>query len=214
MTWILQANHVLVKHHWWWRVMKRVFCFMAVMALLVSGCARAATRSGWSPIDQAEASDTATVLPVVLAATLTPAPIATSGSTIQPVGTLDVSSLPSALPAAMKGYDIYSWQIGNDWSFTLITSTNRTKSFDEITAPGNSVKSDGFVKISVSGIDDLEKVLQLLPEGQSILWGGMDLGTEAPDGKVYLTFPPASLMSEVSAYCTSLQLTLTSLKNQ
>jgi hypothetical protein len=76
------------------------------------------------------------------------------------------------------------------------------------------VKSDGFVKISVSGIDDLEKVLQLLPEGQSILWGGMDLGTEAPDGKVYLTFPPASLMSEVSAYCTSLQLTLTSLKNQ
>jgi methenyltetrahydromethanopterin cyclohydrolase len=63
-------------------------------------------------------------------------------------------------------------------------------------------------------VDDLKLVLDRLPKGSSILWGGIDLGGEIPAGMVYLTFPPQALMDEVTAYCTAKGLTLTSLKPQ
>ncbi len=31
----------------------------------------------------------------------------------------------------MKGYELYSWKEGETWNYTLITATNRLKSFDE-----------------------------------------------------------------------------------
>jgi hypothetical protein len=41
----------------------------------------------------------------------------------------------SATPFAesMKGYELYSWQDGNTWKFSLLTGTNREKSLDEET---------------------------------------------------------------------------------
>ena len=180
------------------------------MALLLAGCERPATRTNWSPIDQALTEETATSLPEALPElTVSPEPAVT---TIQAIGALDVDSLPDALPHSKKGYDLYSWQTGANWNFSLITGTDRTKAFDEIIAPGNSISADGFVKISVSSIEDLKKVLKLLPAGETILWGGMDLGPLAPEGTVILSFPPQSMIDELTTYCTGLQLTLTSLK--
>ena len=192
---------------------KRLLIFILLAMLAMSGCARDATRSGWSPIAQQNAAGTATLLPATLlvsTATATAA-VATYPATA-PAGTFDVSTLPAQLPDSMKGYELYSWQTGSDWNFTLITGTNRTKSFDEIIAPGNSLGADGLVKISVNGVEDLKKVLQRLPKGESILWGGMDLGSQVMAGMVYLTFPPQQLINEVTAYCASLQLNLTTLK--
>jgi hypothetical protein len=129
-----------------------------------------------------------------------------------PIGTLDVSALPSKLPASVKGYELYSWQTGEEWNYTLITGTNRTKSFDEIIAPANTVGSDGLIKISVRGEADLKKVLSLLPRGEDITWGGWEIVDEMQPGVIYLTFPPQAIMDDVAAFCLTQHLNLTSLK--
>ena len=200
--------------------MKRLFPLLLLAVVLLSGCERPATRTNWSPINQAKTQMSATALPAVLTGVATQPAVGTepveqlTPTAVQKLSPLDLSTLPDQLPASMKGYELYSWQTGEDWNFTLITGTNRTKAFDEIIAPGNSVSNDGFVKISVTGTADLEKVLKLLPKGESIVWGGMNLGSEVTQGMVYLTFPPQKLMDEVSADCAKLQLSLTSLQNQ
>jgi hypothetical protein len=200
--------------------MKR-FLVLLLLGLLLSGCERYATSSNWSPIEAAEQQASKTALPDSLEATATPTKALQSAPTLAQteagggeIAPLDLSTLPEKLPSSMKGYELYSWQTGEYWNFTLITGTNRTKSFDEIIAAGNSVSSDGFVKISVRGIDDLEKVLKLLPTGEQIVWGGMDLGSQVSAGTVYLTFPPQKIMDEVGTVCSGLGLTLTSLKEQ
>ncbi len=36
------------------------------------------------------------------------------------------------IPKSLKGYELYSWQKGNDWFFSLVVGTNRNKSVAEI----------------------------------------------------------------------------------
>lgn len=33
---------------------------------------------------------------------------------------------------SLKGYELYSWQNGNDWFFSLVVGTNRNKSVKEV----------------------------------------------------------------------------------
>jgi hypothetical protein len=199
--------------------MKKVLPFLLLAVVLLSSCERPATRTNWSPINQAKTQMSITALPATLAIAPTQTAVETvpaAGATQivdQGISPLDLSTLPEQLPDSMKGYELYSWQTGENWNFTLITGTNRTKAFNEIIAPGNSVSNDGFVKISVSGVDDLEKVLGLLPKGENILWGGMNLGTEVTQGMAYLTFPPQEIIDEITTDCVKLQLSLTSLQN-
>lgn len=188
--------------------MKRLSLCVLAVCLTLAACSPAV---GSTPTASVTPAAT-TVEPVTPAPTQSATSAATETPTPQPIGTLDVSSLPTKLPHSAKGYELYSWQVNGTWNYTLITGTNRTKALDEITAPGNSVSSDGIVKISASSLDDLKLVLGRLPRGESILWGGIDLGGEVPSGTAYLTFPPQALMDEVKADCTSLGLTLTSLK--
>jgi hypothetical protein len=130
------------------------------------------------------------------------------------MGTLDASELPAQLPDSVKGYDLYSWQSGEPWNFTLVTGTNRMKAFDEIIAPGNIVSADGFIKVSVTGVDELKKLLLLLPAGEDVLWGGMDLGGQVPTGTVYLTLPPQDMIDELIVFCTSKGINLTAIRPQ
>ena len=201
--------------------MKRILPVLLIFFLALTGCERNATSSNWSPIDAANSQASQTAVPSELGInTATPAPVETeipaasteaAGGEIAP---LDLSTLPEKLPDSMKGYELYSWQTGDDWNFTLITGTNRIKSFDEIIAAGSSVSSDGFVKISVRGLGDLEEVLRLLPAGENIVWGGMDLGAQVSQGTVYLTYPPQEIIDQVSAACSGLGLNLTTLIGQ
>lgn len=197
--------------------MKRFCTILMLAALILAGCSRPATQSSFSPIDRALAAETRTALPSTLGPTSTPVTEATDAhpsTTLVPLEPLDFSTLPAQLPAAAKGYELYSWQSGSNWNYTLITGTDRTKSMDEIMAPASSVSSDGFVKLSVSSLADLERLLTRLPAGTELTWGGIDLGGEVPTGTAYLTFPPQSILDEVSAFCNKQQLKLTSLKSQ
>jgi hypothetical protein len=82
---------------------------------------------------------------------------------------------------SMKGYELYSWQDGSTWKFSLLVGTNREKSLDEI-------KSADVV---VSGVDALETALQQMPAGQYITWSS----------KETLSFPPQDIVEQVENVC-------------
>lgn len=110
--------------------------------------------------------------------------------------TPDWEKIPDPLPISMRGYELYSWQTGGDWIFTLTTGTNRIKSFEEITSTENKVE-DGFIKITVNSLNDLVKLIQRLPTGVDLLWSGIDLTGEVEEGTLYFTYPPDDLMDRV-----------------
>jgi hypothetical protein len=148
----------------------RLIIVVLLIAALLAACERPASRANWSPITDSYNTLTAEAL-ASLGPTATTAPKATATvsaakTTPEPESTLDVTQYPAQLPHSMKGYDLYSWQDGDVWYFTLITGTNRMKSFDEIIAPDDIISDDGFIKITVSGMADLKTLLALLPAGE------------------------------------------------
>jgi hypothetical protein len=55
---------------------------------------------------------------------------------------------------SMKGWELYSWPNGNDWNYSILVGTNRTKSYSEVTKN----------KIVVFGIDSLKMLLGSFPK--------------------------------------------------
>jgi hypothetical protein len=114
----------------------------------------------------------------------------------------------SALPHAMKGYELYSWQADKEWHFTLITGTNRLKRYEEIVSRENVVTDTDWVKLSVDGIENLRAVLNRLPAGETITWIS-DRWLErvdAPKGRIQL--PGPELLEEIESYCRRLGIQL------
>ena len=94
-----------------------------------------------------------------------------------------MAAQPTATPFAesMKGYELYSWQEGGQWKFSLLIGTNREKTLDEI-------KSADVV---LSGVDALTSTLEKIPTGQYITWSS----------KETLSFPPDDIRSQVEQVC-------------
>ncbi len=109
----------------------------------------------------------------------------------------------SPLPHSMKGYELYSWPVDDDWHFTLITGTNRLKTMEEITTGEDVIDTGGWVRISVVGVDSLREVLRRLPAGETVFWvGGWYLFFDK------LSLPPQAVIDEVRVYCQELGLDL------
>lgn len=93
------------------------------------------------------------------------------------------SSDPAAtpFPESMKGYELYSWQDGNQWRFSILIGTNREKTLDEIKS----------ADVAISGIDELKSTLEQIPEGQYITWSTRET----------LSFPPEDILKQVEQTC-------------
>lgn len=76
------------------------------------------------------------------------------------------------LPASLKGYEVYCWydEEQDSWHYTLITGTNRLKTYKEITAGEDTITSGGWVKITVTREDALKTLLARLPEDEEVVW--------------------------------------------
>jgi len=181
-----------------------VTCF-----LLLTACERSATFTNWSPIN-----DVGTPVPAALDGTdvqNTPSGNFSGSSSSEnptPWPTLDFAQLPDQLPESMKGYELVSWQTNEDWNFTLITGTDRSKTFEEIMAPDSRVGEDGFVKITVSGDSQIKKVFDRLPANTQVFWSGMDLSGQVPEGTVYFTYPSKKIMNDLMNYCAKIHINL------
>ena len=111
--------------------------------------------------------------------------------------TPDWEEIPATLPDMGKGYELYSWQVDEDWCFTLIAGTNRSKSFAEITSTQNSL-DESFIKITVTSMDDLETLLKRLPQGIDLIWSGINLSGEVEEGTLYFTYPPEDVVTRIN----------------
>ena len=97
-------------------------------------------------------------------------------------------STPTPFPESMKGYELYSWQDGNQWYFSILVGTNREKTLDEI-------KSADTV---LQGIDALTSALEQMPAGQNITWSTRDT----------LSFPSDDVIQQIEQVCTDQGLIL------
>ena len=93
------------------------------------------------------------------------------------------ASEPSAtpFPESMKGYELYSWQDGNQWRFSILIGTNREKSLDEIKS----------ADVTLSGVEELISTLEQIPVGQYVTWSTRET----------LAFPPEDILKQVEQTC-------------
>jgi hypothetical protein len=95
------------------------------------------------------------------------------------------------LPRSMKGYELYSWSIDNRWHFTLITGTNRNKTTEEIVSGEDTISEAGWVRVSVTGIEEMQSVISKLPEGESLIWLASPRSDQPGAGGIQFSLPPA-----------------------
>ena len=183
---------------------------LLAITILVVGCERGATRSAWSPINAAPANTDQ--LPAVSPTALSTRETIKLVSTPEFIPTLDMNALPETFPVSLKGYELLSWRYEGDWVFTLMTGTNRSKSFEEILSAENQYSSDQLIKITVRGPEELIVVLGSLPRREQINWGGMNLEGEVPANTLYFTFPPDAIVDEIVKFCNEQGIILVTLK--
>lgn len=188
--------------------MKKCLLIFLFGCLFLAGCERAATLTDWSPIN-----DAGTPLPTALtglpsSTSSTQAAEITSETRPASSATVDVAKLPDPLPESLKGYELVSWQEGEDWHFTLITATNRGKTFEELMSPESAMGEDGLVKITVRGVDQLKEVIERLPAQTQVFWSGMDLTGQVPVGTLYFSYPPEKIINDLAAHCARVKVDL------
>jgi hypothetical protein len=193
--------------------MKKTLLFLCLIILLAA-CERPATITNWSPINDVSTPGP-TLTPSAIYATekavqaqVTPTVSVKTQESLTPLPTLDLSKFPNPLPDAMKGYELVAWQVGDDWNFTLITGTNRSKTFEELLAPESTVSADGFVKITVAGVEAIKKVLAMLPAKTEVFWNGMDLSGQVPEGTLYFAYPEKTIMDDLINFCAKHDVSL------
>lgn len=84
---------------------------------------------------------------------------------------------------SMKGYELYSWQVGDEWYFSLLPGTNRLKTYEEVT------KDD----IAIKGISDLKTALEQFPKYAHIAWANWLVGG--------LNLPSEEIIKEIQEHC-------------
>jgi hypothetical protein len=126
-----------------------------------------------------------------------------------PVGTVSVNDT-KPLPSSMKGYELYSWtdEEGDSWHFTLITGTNRLKTVEEITADEDLVTHSEWLKITVTGTEDLKALLERLPPGTELTWRGQDWPGNEQQAATNVLLPKSRLIEEIRNHCRQLEIQL------
>jgi hypothetical protein len=108
----------------------------------------------------------------------------------------DRPSPTATQPSSMKGYELYSWSTGDDWTFALVVGTNRVKSLEELLPPPDQDQ----------GLEWLRRELERLPEGEQVFWSaGRVAGT---------SLPPEELIQTVQSHCDQVGVELQIVQDQ
>ncbi len=117
------------------------------------------------------------------------------------------SSPPTVpLPRSMKGYELYSWQNGGEWHFTLITGTNRNKFLEEIISNDNTESPDGWVNLHAVGVEGVKAILHRVPAGEFLIWVGGGFVQSPEAATVKLIMPTVDVVNEIKDYANQLGL--------
>ena len=100
---------------------------------------------------------------------------------------------------SMTGWELYSWQIEDNWNFSILVGTSRLKSYEEVTSS----------EILVTGLEKLKEVLSLFPEGENITWIGQDwLSRCWHSGYNNLELPAELIINDVRHFCNQRNIIL------
>ena len=77
----------------------------------------------------------------------------------------------------MKGFELYSWQNGSQWNFSVLVGTNREKGLDEIKSPDTLLSGTNLLRVR----------LQKIAPGQYVTWSS----------KETLAFPPEDMIKQI-----------------
>lgn len=109
------------------------------------------------------------------------------------------------VPHSMKGYELYSWQEGNEWYFSILVGTNRIKTYAEVI----SIYPTEIHLITGTGIASLKLVLAKFPEDEYITWIGQGwLQSCWSDNFGNLRLPPQNIIDDITQYCSQEKLNL------
>jgi hypothetical protein len=95
---------------------------------------------------------------------------------------------------SFKGWELYSWREDNDWRFSLLLGTNRTKYCTEVQHPKAAMT-----------LERLEEALSKLADAEYVTW-------EAPKSAVLrnyceIAYPPPDIVERLRQLCRRLELT-------
>ena len=100
----------------------------------------------------------------------------------------------------MKGWELYSWRVGDEWRFALLVGTNRIKTSEEITTVG------------LTGIDGIKRALSRVAPGEYVFWEGSvwrrKVRKTGHEEIAPFALPPDELLNEIKAYCEQHRLKL------
>jgi len=123
---------------------------------------------------------------------------------------LEWASSTLSLPRSVKGYELFSWYVEEEdaWYYTLVTGTNRTKTWEEVSTPESTITESDWVKITVEGGTALKSILDRLPEGEDVLW----IGPKEPQAMStlgdHIRLPNETIVREMKAYGRQLDINL------
>jgi hypothetical protein len=117
----------------------------------------------------------------------------------------------SPLPRGSKGYELYSWRAtgARQWTYVLVTGTNRLKTFEEVTSLEDVTTETGWVRISVQGLDELKALLRRLPQGEHVIWIDAADMTQDISGAQQLGLPDSEVIQEIQDFCRRFGVELT-----
>lgn len=161
--------------------------------MLLASCERPATISSSSPVSKTPTLDVE-ISPTLQ---LSPQPEATEVIGYSNLPTFDLADLPEVLSQSVKGYELVSWKIDDEWNFTLVTGTNRMKTFEELISIENIFDENGYLKLTVQGVDEISEILERIPPGETVTWGGINLNGQVPSGTIYFSYPPQEIMQKI-----------------
>jgi len=88
----------------------------------------------------------------------------------------------------MKGMELYSWQVGAAWRFSLLPGTNRSKSVAEVTSR----------KVTIGSVAKLKEKLSQLAPGERVAWLN-------PDSSPF-AYPTPDVACDLVAFCDRLNI--------
>jgi hypothetical protein len=100
---------------------------------------------------------------------------------------------------SMKGWELYSWQVGEQRKYSILPGTNRLKTYEEVMSSN----------LMVTGENELKNLLTKFPEGEFITLIGQGWLSRCWQDKYYnIDLPPAAIIDKIKQYCNEVKITL------
>lgn len=93
---------------------------------------------------------------------------------------------------SMKGWELYSWNSGEVWRYSLMPGTNRVKNANDIY----------IYEFSVDGREQLKLLLRQLPSDEEVVWFGNEWTTNnVADIRSPFIMPPLLTQYDINEFC-------------